>query len=173
MLFRSYGITKYSGKVQSRAIARTGKRLAWPLLPIKDADQGRSMVGRHAAGREQRNEMQTKQKEDTGGHGIAKKRLSSESEVTERSRHASSSTSSVVDARPGPSLNQSAQGLELGECSSAPDAHVTSPTRDCVVWGISAAQRTHKTFELAGKIGKRPVSVLLDSGSTEIGRAHV
>ena len=43
---------------------------------------------------------------------------------------------------------------------------MTSPTRDCVVWGLAAAQRTHKTFELAGKIGKRPVSILLDSGST-------
>ena len=63
-------------------------------------------------------------------------------------------------------MNQSARGLESGECSSAPDTHVTSPTRDCAVWGISAAQRTHKTFELAGKIGKRPVSILLDSGST-------
>ena len=34
------------------------------------------------------------------------------------------------------------------------------------MWGIATAQQTHRTFELAGKIGKRPVSVLLDSGST-------
>ena len=121
---------------------------------------------RDAAGTEQHDEIVNKQKEDTVRHGAEKKRWSEESEVTERSQHASGSTSSVVDARPGPSLNQSARGLESGECSSAPDAHVTSPTRDCAVWGISAAQRTHKTFELAGKIGKRPVSILLDSGST-------
>ena len=121
---------------------------------------------RDAAGTEQHDEREKQQKEDTVRHGIAKKKYSEESEVTEQSWHASGSTSSVVDARPGPSLNQSARGLESGECSSAPDAHVTSPTRDCAVWGISAAQRTHKTFELAGRIGKRPVNVLLDSGST-------
>ena len=35
------------------------------------------------------------------------------------------------------------------------------------VWGLGSASRTQrKTLELAGRIGKKPLKVLIDSGST-------
>ena len=72
----------------------------------------------------------------------------------------------MADARPGPLLDQSAWEPEGEHDSGVPDVAVNESTNLSAVWGIATAQRTHHTFELAGKIGKRPVSVLLDSGST-------
>ena len=110
-----------------------------------------------------------KAKEDKNAvtsRGIVKKRDSQEIAFTEHSRQAPDPNTEVADARPGPSMDQSAREPEGEHDSGVPDVAVNESTNLSTVWGIAAAQRTHRTFELAGKIGKRPVSVLLDSGST-------
>ena len=63
-------------------------------------------------------------------------------------------------------MDQSAREPEGEHDSGVPDVVVNESTNPSVVWGIAIAQQTHHTFQQAGKIGKRPVSMLLDSGST-------
>ena len=92
-----------------------------------------SKVERDAAGRRQQETVKRKQKDTVEERGIEKKRESDESDVIEQTRQASGSMSTVVDARPEPSLNQSARGPELEECVGAPDALVTLPTTDYAV----------------------------------------
>ena len=81
---RLYGVEKYPRKVRSRETARAGKRLAWPLLPIREVDQGMSTVERDTAGTQQQETVKRKQKDTVEERGIEKKRESKESGVTEQ-----------------------------------------------------------------------------------------
>ena len=73
----------------------------------------------------------------------------------------------MADAQPGSGLDHQTRGTAT-EGAVHSDAPVNIPTiEDSAVWGITTAMRTLRTFELAGRIGKKPVSILLDSGSTD------
>ena len=109
-------------------------------------------------------------KEDTVpivDRGIVKKRYLSKTVFTEQSRQLSiDPTFSVADEQPGSGLDHQTRGTAT-EGAIHSDAPVNIPTiEDSAVWGITTAMRTLQTFELAGRIGKKPVSILLDSGST-------
>ena len=100
--------------------------------------------------------------------GIEKKRETPRPECEEQLRQASGSVqSTVADARPGSDLNHLTRNAEVTVDSASSNYASQDPTEgESAVWGIATAERTHRTFELAGKIGKRSLSILLDSGST-------
>ena len=73
----------------------------------------------------------------------------------------------VADAVPEADPARLSRRPEGEETSGGPDDSTQGSTSGRpAVWGIAAAERTQKTFELAGKIGRKPLSILLDSGST-------
>ena len=86
----------------------------------------------------------------------------------EQPRHASRvEDPAVADAEPESEPARPTRVPEVEDTTGRPGStSLGSTVTDPAVWGISAAARTHRTFELAGRIGKRSLSVLLDSGST-------
>ena len=73
----------------------------------------------------------------------------------------------MADAGPESEPARPTRLPEVEDTAGRPSSSSLGSTiADPAVWGISAAARTHRTFELAGKIGRRSLSVLLDSGST-------
>ena len=153
---------------EARAIA-AGKRLNWPLLPIQDRDQRASPVEGVAAGVQHSPKTQKEEKDTVPKvtRGTEKKRKSTETVNTEQPRQSSTDpTISVAGEASGSGMDHQARGTVA--TSAVPSgATVNFPTNeDSAVWGVNTAMRTQRTFELAGRVGKRPVSVLLDSGST-------
>ena len=117
-----------------------------------------------------KSKTENEDKEDTVpivDRGTVKKRYLSKTVFTEQSRQLSiDPTFSVADEQPGSGLDHQTRGTAT-EGAVHSDAPVNIPTiEDSVVWGITTAMRTLRTFELAKRIGKKPVSILLDSGST-------
>ena len=157
------------GAVQQACRAAAGKRLDWPLLPIEDRDQGTSSVEDVAARVQHKSETEKENKEDTvpiDDRGTAKKRSSERIKFTEHSRQSSTDPTVVADEEPGSDQDHQTRGTATTGAVHS-DAHVNIPTsEDSAVWGEATAMRTLRTFELAGRIGKKPVSILLDSGST-------
>ena len=153
---------------EARAIA-AGKRLDWPLLPIQDRDQRASPVEGVAAGVQHSPKTENEEKDTVPEvtRGTEKTRQSTETVLTEQPRQSPTDpTVPVAGEASGSGQDHQARGTATtGAVHSG--ASVNIPTNeDSAVWGVNTAMRTQRTFELAGRVGKKPVSVLLDSGST-------
>ena len=105
--------------MQSKPSTRAGKRLAWTLLPIENADQGLVSAEGGAVGM-QHIERAKEDKNAVTSRGIVKKRDSQEIVFTEHLRQAPDPNTEVADARPGPSMYQSVRNLRRYMTQASP-----------------------------------------------------
>ena len=144
--------------------------MTWPVSPIRGQDKGAEPRDEDAAGRQHTNteKAETEEKDAVLASGLEKKRETPPPESENHLQQASGSGQSMVaDAGLESDVNHLIRGPEIMNDSGTSNDRSLEPTKESsAVWGIATAMRTHRTFELAGKIGKRPLSVLLDSGST-------
>ena len=122
--------------MQEAGTAAAGKRLAWPLRPIANVDQGAQPVEGEAAGVQQFSVAENEEKEEKDAvpdrKRAVKKRNSQKTVIDEELRHASDPTTSVADARPGSGLDHLARGHEAIDLADPDSLTITSTKEEAV-----------------------------------------